>query len=98
MKTIAETFYMTEHCEKRAAQRSLTEPALELVLKYGEVFEQKGRSSLVRYGRRKQKAFLKDLKMLMRIFSQGNDVYLVLGDDGSLVTAGRQTKTIRHND
>lgn len=63
MKTIAENFYMTEHCEKRAAQRALLEPALELVLKHGEVFEQKGGAALVRYDRRETKALLKDLKM-----------------------------------
>jgi NAD kinase len=88
---------MTKHCEERAIQRGLTDSAIDMALKYGEVYEQKGGASLVKLTKRQRKALMKELKNLMRILNREQDMFLVVGDDGSLVTAGWQNKRIRHN-
>ncbi len=97
MKKLNENFRMTEHCELRSAQRCLSESVIELVLKYGEVFEQKGDTSLVSLGKRQRSALLKELKELQRVLGKEKDIYAVVGGDGSVVTAGRQYRTFRHN-
>ena len=88
---------MTYHCELRAAQRCLSGSVIELVLKHGEVFEQKGDTSLVTLGKRQRRALLKELKELQRILGKDKDIFAVIGGDGSVVTTGRQYRTIRHN-
>lgn len=97
MKTIGDNFHMTQHCEQRAAQRGLTDSAIDMALKYGEVLEQKGSAALVKLTRRQQKALEKDLKRLLRILERKQDMFLVVGNDGSLVTVGWQNRHIRHN-
>lgn len=97
MKKLNENFYLTEHCELRATQRALSESVIDLVLKHGEIFEQKGDASLVTLGKRQRSALLRDLKELQRVLGKDKDIFAVIGGDGSVVTAGRQYRTIRHN-
>ena len=97
MKTINDHFCLTQHCEHRAAQRGLSSSAIELALKHGDVYEQKGGASVVKFTKRQRKALLKELKDLIRVLGKDKDIFVVVGDDGSLVTVGRRTRSIRHN-
>lgn len=97
MKRLNENFHITDHCELRSAQRCLPESVIELVLKHGEIFEQKGDTSVVSLGKRQRRALLKELKELQRVLGKEKDIYAVVGGDGSVVTTGRQYRTIRHN-
>lgn len=96
MKTINDSFRMTEHCQQRAAQRGHLEPVVDLLLKYGDVLEQKGEASVVTLSKKQRNAIMKELKRCLQILGKQNDVYIVVAEDGSLMTIGRRTQTIRH--
>lgn len=79
---------LTEHAGQRLQQRSIPEMMLKLLMLYGEEKLQKGGTRVLRLPKDSQKALRKELKHVLNHLDSLSDSYMVLADDGVVITAG----------
>jgi len=84
----------TAHAEARCQQRSISNEVVEVLLAYGESGRHQGADIyyLTRPARRRAQAALGDR---YRRLERRLNSYLVVGEDGSLVTAGRRYRRLK---
>lgn len=82
---------LTKHAALRSQQRSIPEVMLPILLIYGEECVQKGGSQVLRIPRSKQKALRKGLERALKHIDSLGDNYMVLSEDGTVITVGHQS-------
>lgn len=86
---------MTHHAQTRMQQRALSQTAVEAILQFGEVARSHGaeRYFLTRASRRRLELDLG--QGLARAHARELDAYVVVSDDGRLITCARRTRRLR---
>lgn len=80
----------TKHAALRAQQRSIPDIMLPILLMFGEEDYQKGGTQVLRISKRKRKVIRKGLERTLKHLDSLSDTYLVLSEDGKVITVGHQ--------
>ena len=86
---------MTHHAQTRMQQRALSQTAVEAIIQFGEVTRSHGadRYFLTRSSRRRLEQALGN--GFTRAHARELNAYVVLADDGGLVTCAYRTRRLR---
>ncbi len=80
-----------KHYQKRARQRGISEPLIQLIISYGKFSRRPGGAEAVRLGGKGVHAATKDIKKILQEVSKLRDV-VVVTRGGQIVTVYHKTK------
>ncbi len=89
---------MTDHARSRVQQRGIPEPVIEGLLSFGRTTHDHHGSEVLYFDHQARSVLRKIWgSETYKRLEQKLDAYLVVGDDGSIITVGHRTKRIvRH--
>ena len=79
---------MSKHALQRAQQRAIPEAMLSLLCTLGAECQQKGGTSLLFIPKKQRCRIRRQLQQLLSRFDAIQDSYLVMNDDGHIITTG----------
>ncbi|ADE13967.1 conserved hypothetical protein [Nitrosococcus halophilus Nc 4] len=85
---------LTKHAQNRMQQRGIPPLAVELLMAYGRIEYQNG-SQLLYFDNRSFKRVCKKLDAARKNIEQLAKAYLVIGENGQVITTSHRTKQIK---
>ena len=82
----------TEHYKKRARQRGIKEPLIQLIYDYGRRSPRPGGAEAFRLGGKGVDQATKDIKKILQEVSKLKDVTLIRSRDGETITVYHKTR------
>jgi len=82
-----------EHYQKRARQRGIREPLIQLIYDYGSRSPRPGGAEAISMGGKGVDQATKDIKKILQEVPKLKDVVLVTSSDGDIITIYHRTKT-----
>jgi len=83
----------TAHYQKRARQRGIKEPLIELIYYYGRRSPRPGGAEAYVLGGKGVHESIKDIKKILQEIPKLKDVVLIVSRDGGIITIHHRTKT-----
>ena len=83
----------TAHYQKRARQRGIREPLIELIYNYGRRYPRPGGAEAYVLGGKGADEAIQDIKKVLQEIPRLKDVILIVSRDGEIITIHRRTKT-----
>lgn len=80
------------HYQKRARQRGIKEPLIQLIINYGKRFPKPGGAEAVQLGGKGVDLATKDIKKVLQQISKLKDVVVVVSRDGEIITIYHKKK------
>ena len=82
----------TEHYQKRARQRGIKEPLIQLIYNYGQRYPRPGGAEAISLGGKGVDKATKDIKKILQEVPKLKDVIVIVSRDGKIMTVYHKTK------
>jgi hypothetical protein len=86
----------SEHAKSRSRSRSIKDLSVMLVKRFGRSVKSSDNSEIWIANKRARRDILKLIKAVQQNFERADPLFAVVAADGTVITAGRRTRRIRH--